>query len=52
MFEVAEALALSLPEMLKSSVLMVKGELEELAVELPPANKLKSMSETLAPPRD
>ena len=51
MFEVAEALALSLSEMLKSSVLMVKGELEELAVELP-ANKLKSMSETLAPPRD
>lgn len=50
MLEVAEALALSLPEILKSSVLKVKGE-DELAVEFPP-NKLKSISEeTLAPPR-
>ena len=43
-----EALALTLPVILKSSVLRVRGE-EELAVELPP-KRLKSMSEPLAPP--
>jgi hypothetical protein len=50
MLEVAEALALSFPEILKSSVLIDKGD-EELAVELPPKT-LKSISETLTPPRD
>ena len=43
-----EVLALTLPVILKSSVLRVKGE-EELAVELPPMKLSKS--ETLAPPR-
>ena len=38
--EVAEALALTLPLILRSSVLIVKGE-EEFAVEFP-SNKLKS----------
>ena len=54
MLEAAWALALILPEMLKSSVLMVKGDkLEELAVELPIVDWLKSISEeTLAPLRD
>ena len=48
MLEVAEALALTLPEILKSSVLKVRGEV--LLVLL---NKLKSTSETpAAAPRD
>ena len=54
MLEAAEAFALIFPEILKSSVLMVKGDkLEELAVELPIVEALKSISEeTLAPLRD
>ena len=49
MVEVAEALVLTLPVILKSSVLRVRGE-EELAVEFPP-KRLKSMSEPEAAPR-
>ena len=54
MLEAAEAFALIFPEILKSSVLMVKGDkLEEFAVELPIVEALKSISEeTLAPLRD